>query len=167
MGTSSVNSILIAGKTRDKLQPWEPKQDKNGWDVDEDGNLKLQKDIDQLFSQFLIFQSYQTFCRIIRWRNNEWISSYETQTSWWLEATTCHKRNLILYSEVLQQLWFWLQPRRFWRRNFGCADQQLTGWLNIIVSFSKNLLVNLWAMIVLSYAMPWLFRSGCTFISSW
>ena len=28
MGTYSVNSILIAGKTRDKLQPWEPKQDK-------------------------------------------------------------------------------------------------------------------------------------------
>ena len=52
----------------------------HGWDVDEDGNLKLQKDIDQLFSQFLIFQSYQTFCRIIniRWRNNKWISSNKT-----------------------------------------------------------------------------------------
>ena len=101
----------------------------HGWDVDEDGNLKLQKDIDQLFSQFLIFQSYQTFCRIIRWRNNEWISSYETQTSWWLEATNCHERNIILYSEVLQQLWFWLQLCRFWRRNFGCADQQLADWV--------------------------------------
>ena len=103
----------------------------HGWDVDEDGNLKLQKDIDQLFSQFLIFQSYQTFCRIIRWRNNEWISSNETQTSWWLKATNCHERNIILYSEVLQQLWFWLQLCRFWRRNFGCADQQrwLADWV--------------------------------------
>ena len=100
-----------------------------GWDVDEDGNLKLQKDVDQLFSQILIFQSYQTFCRIIRWRNNEWISSYETQTSWWLETTNCHERNIILFSEVFQQLWFWLQLCRLWWRNFGCDDQQLADWV--------------------------------------